>query len=405
MSTSDGYFNCRETPANFPSGLTLKNVPGSSTSVLRIISKIPGPGNYTGPTDFFFNINENPTTSIHFNGIMYNLGQSYLCFPGVHQIAGESKPCNAEMVLFFNPSQVSSIKPAPIIMCIPVESGIKFTEKSADYFSTLTAGVTARRPTLGAILPSSASFLSYRGFNFMLRLNIDSNLKKCEDIKDASTNIIQYLVCQKPIGMAVADYDRFTTLLQKKPRAPGDNDYTPLEQLVKPPKNINEVTTSRFTDLVTNITNVIIDASDVPKTIALNSKGIPINSMKCKRIQKGDKAGMRIDTTKKGESTLAQELITTQMDLNNMDLGELDPGLTSESPDEVKPGDIEKGIGIALGIVFGAVVCAFIAYWGMRLVFKNYTSGLKLYNGAPPSSFRPTPFKLPSLPALPKLCP
>ena len=60
-NSADNYFSCSETPANFPTGLKLVDVPESSTSKLRIISKIPGPGNYSGPIDFFYDVNENKT--------------------------------------------------------------------------------------------------------------------------------------------------------------------------------------------------------------------------------------------------------------------------------------------------------------------------------------------------------
>jgi len=407
MSTlADNYFNCSETPANFPTNLKLSNVPGSTLSTLRIISNAPGPGNYTGPIDFFFMVNENPMTSIHYNSVMYNLGQTLLCFPGVHRVSREEKPCDAELILFFNPSQTSAIKQTPIMMCIPVDSGIKYTKKSAEYFNTITTGVTANRPTLGSILPPDTSFIAYRGFNFMLRVS-DKRLKACGDIPNVPSNIIQYLICQTPIGMTVGDYKRFTDLLEKKPKPPVANDYGPQEQLIKPPRNLNDIAIARYTDLVTHITDIRVEANDVaaPAPIVKGEKGVPTSSMKCKRIDKRGKNGLKIDATKGGGSTLAQELATTQTDLNDMDLGQLDPGITPASPVKVKPGDIEKGISITLGIILGIIAAAFIAYWGLRLVYKNYTNGLKLYGSAPSSAYKPTSFKLPSLPAMPKLCP
>jgi len=406
MSVADNYFNCRETPANFPTNLKLSNLPGSSLTKLRIISNAPGPGNYTGPIDFFFTVNENPMTSIHYNNVMYNLSQTLLCFPGIHRVSREEKPCNAELILFFNPSQTSDIKQSPIMMCIPVDSGIKYTKKSAQYFNTITTGVIANRPTFGSILSETATFIAYSGFNFMLRVG-DKKLKTCSDIANSPSNIIQYLVCQTPIGMAPGDYDRFTNLLEKKPRPPVSNDYGPREQLIKPPRNLNDIAIGRFTDLVTHITDVRVEASDAaaPAPIVKGEKGVPVSSMKCKRISKDVRKGVKIDGTKGGGSTLAQELATTQTDLNNMDLGQLDPGITPATPVKVRPGDIEKGISITLGIILGVILAAFIAYWGLRLVYKNYTNGLKLYGSAPSSAYKPTSFKLPSLPAMPKLCP
>ena len=404
-SIADGFFNCRETPVNFPTGLKLTNVPGSSTALLRIISRIPGPGNYTGPTDFYFDINENPTTSIHFNGFMYNLSHSYLCFPGVHRVSGESKPCDAEMVLFFKPSQTTTNPQPPIILCVPVDSGIKFTKNSEKYFNSITSSPTANRPTFASILPPKPTFIQYLGFNFMLRIGQGNTIKKCSDIPQASQNNVRYLVCQQPIGIGASDYNRFVALLPKKPRKPNTNDYEPLEQLIKPPRCDSDVSSARFTDLVTHITKVTLIADDMLVSSSLtakDSKGVPISSMKCKRITKNNNGGLRMDMTDGGGKTLANELSATQDDLKTMDLGKLDPGMPTPDP-IVKPGDIEKGIGITLGIVFAVILGAFVSYWTLRFVYINYTTGLKLYGNAPPT--KTPPFNLPKIPAMPKLCP
>ena len=409
MSTvADTYFVCRETPVNFPSGVKLKDTAESSSSVLRIISKLPGPGNYSGPTDFFYNVNENPTTSIQFNGIMYNVSQSYLCMPGVHKIVGEEKVCDAELVLIFNPSQTSMNTQSPIMLCVPVESGIKFTKYSARYFKTLTTGVTASRPTFGSILPPKPTFINYRGFNFLLRLSAGSSLNKCSDIPVSPRNIIQYLVCQTPIGMTVSDYERFSADLPRGPRPKGANDYAPLPQLVKPPVAASDIANSRFTDLVTRITNVVIEADDAaaPPTITRGRNGIPTTDMKCKPLKAGGRR-LKVDLTK-GGSTLKQELATNQSDLKDMDLDQIDPGITPSQPVSLKPGDIEKGISILIGIILGVIVCAFVAYWTLRFVYRGYTDGLKLYSapgGAVPKPMTLSMPKMPSMPALPKLCP
>jgi len=402
---ADNYFSCKETPVNFPTGLKLQNVAESPTSKLRIISQIPGPGNYTGPVDFFFNVNENPTTSIHFNGYMYNLSQSYLCIPGIHKIAGEAKVCDAELVTVFNPSQASSTPQSPIMLCIPVESGIRINPKSQKYFATLSTGVTANRPTLGSILPPKPKFLAYNGFNFLLRLSTTDTLKTCNDISLSPTNNVRYLVCQNAIGMAVADYDRLNGQLARKPRPVGANDYDPLEQLVKPPVSNDQASNARFTQLTTLITNVIIEAGDaVALPSVKDSNGVPIDSMTCKRIRPGGAAGLRIDMTKGGTSTLKDELSQTQNDLNTMDLGKIDPG-TPSTPANIQPGDIERALSIFFGILLGITVCAAIAVFVQWYVYgKTYFDVLNFKEKAVvalPSTG--TGFKLSSVPQM--LCP
>ena len=398
MSTiADNFFSCRETPANFPSGLKLSIVPESPTSILRIISQIPGPGNYTGPIDFFFDINENPTTSIHFNGYMYNLSKSYLCMPGIHKIVGETKVCNAELVIVFNPSQSTSSKQLPIMLCIPVESGIRINPQSQKYFATLGTGVTPNRPTLGSILPSNPKFVTYNGFNFMLRLNTDDTLKKCSDIPASQTNNVRYMVCQTSIGMAVSDYNRLNGQLARKPRPVSANDYAPLEQLLLPPRCTDEISSARYTQLTTLITNVKIEAADALATVALkNSKGVATSDMKCKPLRPGGR-GLRVDMTK-GGTTLEKELAKTQDDLNNMDLGQIDPGITPSTPENVQPGDVERGLSIFFGIILGLVILAAIVFFVQWLVYgKSYTNVMDLLTKQKGSASKITS-ALPSLP-------
>jgi len=405
MSTNaDNYFSCKETPANFPSGVKLSAIPESPTSKLRIISKIPGPGNYTGPIDFFFDINENPTASVHFNGFMYNLSKSYLCIPGVHKISRETKVCDAELVIIFNPSQSLTTPQLPIMLCIPVESGIRMNPKSEKYFATLSTSVTANRPTLGSILGPKSTFLAYNGFNFLLRLGNTNALRTCADIPTSPTNIVRYMVCQDAIGMSVYDYERLSGQLARKPRPAGANDYAPLEQLVKPPVCTDEISSARYMLLTTRITNVSIEAGDAfaMDSIVKGSKGVPVNSMTCKPIRPGGSGkGLRVDMTKGGTS-LDKELTQTQTDLNNMDLGRIDPGIPDSATTHIEPGDIEKTLGIFFGIVVGLVVCAGLVYLFQSYVFgEHYVSVINFKEGAPVKAADIKPMSVPSIPLIP----
>jgi hypothetical protein len=49
----------------------------------------------------------------------------------------------------------------------------------------------------------------------------------------------------------------------------------------------------------------------------------------------------------------------------------------------VKPGDIERVLGIVLGIVFGLLACACIAYFVLKWTNSNYLNVLKLYDTTP----------------------
>jgi tetrahydromethanopterin S-methyltransferase subunit G len=205
--------------------------------------------------------------------------------------------------------------------------------------------------------------------------------------------------------MTVSDFDRFNGKLARKPRPVGANDYAPLEQLVKPPKSVDEPSSARFMELTTRITNVTIEARDAlaTPTCPSNFMGIPTKSMKCKPLRPGA-SRLSVDI-KKGSVTLDKELVKTKDALNDMDLGRLDPGIDESATTYFQPGDVERAIGVFFGIMGGLVVCALVAYLVQRFVFSGYVSvierkeavGLKL-----PS------IKMPkvSLPDIPKmLCP
>jgi hypothetical protein len=49
----------------------------------------------------------------------------------------------------------------------------------------------------------------------------------------------------------------------------------------------------------------------------------------------------------------------------------------------VKPGDIERVLGIVLGVVFGLLACACIAYFVLKWTNSNYLNVLKLYDTTP----------------------
>ena len=260
------------------------------------------------------------------------------------------------------------------MLCIPVESGIRMNPKSQKYFATLSTGVTAKRPTLGAILQPKSTFITYNGFNFMLRLSTTETLKTCSDVPVSQTNTVRYLVCQTPIGMTVADYDRFNGQLARKPRPVGANDYAPLEQRVKPPTPTDEISTARFTELITRITNVTIEAGDaIDRTSCGNgSYGVATKSMKCKPLRPGAH-GLRVDMTK-GSTTLDKEIAQTAEALDSMDLGRLDPGIDESATTYFQPGDVERGIGIFFGIMGGLIVCALIGFLVQQFVFSGYGS-------------------------------
>ena len=390
-NTAETFFSCRETPVYFPSGLVVTDISGSPTTKVRLNSPSPGVGNLRGPIDgFYYDINESCQTCIYYNGVMYNLRDSIMSFPGVHTIAGFSKPCDAEMILTFEPSQTNVLKLPKILLCVGVQSGVRMTPASKKYFKTLMAGSTMRdRPTLAAILPKDVSYLEYQGFDVSLLYGG----AKCSALKAARTNIAQYLVCQWPIGMTTADFERFRSEIPMSEPAPGSG-ISPT-QLTLPPAPLNDLTRKRFLSQVTRLNNVILEGAGVapPPSIKKGEKGIPVPSMKCQPVKfKGAEGKLTMDMTgRKLTTSLEKELQKETEALSD------DPGI--EQCKNI--GDWEIGMATILGVVIGIIFCSIIMYYVLKWIYRDYE--LKSLNFTLPQISIPS-IPTPTFPPLPVIC-
>jgi hypothetical protein len=387
MSTADTFFSCRETPVYFPSGLLVTDISGSPITKVRLNSQLAGPGNITGPFDgFYYNINENPTTSLYYNGIMYNLVDSIMSFPGVHTIVGFSKPCDAELILTFQTSQPNVLSLPKILLCVAVQSGVRMTATSKKYFSTLTTGASAGRPTLAAVLPKDVPYLEYQGFDVSLLYGG----AKCSALPQARTNIAQYLVCQWPIGMTIADFQRFRAEIPMDTPAPGSG-IAP-KQLTLPPTPVSDLTRKRFLGQVTRLNNVVLEGAGVapPPTIKKGEKGIPVPSMKCQPVKfKGAEGKLTMDMTgKKLTTSLKEELEDSSAELE-------------DGPGQCKNiGNWEIGMATILGVMVGIILCSVIMYYVLEFIYSDYsTKALQKFTA--PSNIH---LALPTFPSLPTIC-
>ena len=406
--TADTFFSCRETPVYFPSGLLVTDISGSPTTKVRLNSPSPGVGNLRGPIDgFYYDINESTQACIYYNGVMYNLRDSIMSFPGVHTIAGFSKPCDAEMILTFQPSQTNVLGLPKIILCVAVQSGVRMTPASKKYFSTLIAGSTSGgRPTLAAILPKNVSYLEYQGFDVSLLYGG----AKCSAIKAARTNIAQYLVCQWPIGMTIADFQRFRSEIPMSEPVPGSGiapkgSSTPAgispvgdipKQLKLPPTPTSDLTRARFLSQVTRLTNIVLESSDVvpPPAIKKGENGIPVPSMKCQSVKlNGAEGKLTMDLTGRHVTTLEKELQDEKKELED------GPGI--EKCKNI--GDVEWGLVTLLGVAIGVILCCLVTYFVMYWTFPNYGEVVAQAKSWIPSGPL-APLPLPSLPQLPTIC-
>ena len=393
-NTADTFFSCRETPVYFPSGLVITDISGSPTTKVRLNAPVASPGNITGPFEgFYYDINENIQTTLYYNGVMYNLRESILSFPGVHTLTDFSKPCDAEMILTFQPSQTNVLGLPKILLCVGVQSGVRLTPASKKYFHTLVAGtMTAGRPTLTAILPKNVSYLEYQGFDVSLLYGG----AKCSALKAARTNIVQYLVCQWPIGMTIADFQRLRSEIPMT-SPPAGSGIAPT-QLTLPPTPASDLTRARFISQVTRLTNVILEGNNVaaPPTIKKGERGIPVPAMKCQPVKlKGAEGKLTMDLTGRHVSTLEKELKDSLAELSD------DPGI--EQCKNI--GDWEWGMATILGVVVGIIFCSVIMYYVLKWIYSDYVSKSTQTHAVTLLQQATSPgLALPTFPQLPKIC-
>ena len=113
--------------------------------------------------------------------------------------------------------------------------------------------------------------------------------------------------------------------------------------------------------------------------------------MKCYRLdQQKDIIGDKVYVgDQKRPDTLANEISKTNTEIDSLD------GISDAS---IRPGDIEKWLGITLGVILGVIICATVAYYVWKYTFKNYLHAQKLYNN--PISAASLSVKLPSVPTI-----
>jgi hypothetical protein len=384
--SSDTFFTCRETPVYCPSGLTLADIPGSQTTQLRISAQLAGPGHYTGPyNDYYYNINENPTTALHLNGVMYNLVDSVLTFPGVHVVAGFSKVCDAEILLKFQPSQTNVLGLPPILVCIPVQSGVRLAPTAVRYFATLGTGPTSGRPTIADILPRGATYLNYQGFSVWSLL--DS--AKCSTLSGSQT-LAQYIVCQVPIGMTQADFERFRAEIPMN-TPPAGSGLAPTQKVL-PPVPSAGMNRSRFIKQTTRITDVRLDTGDPAPGLKKHTKGIPVPSLKCQPVKlKGATGKLSMDMTgRQLTTTLDAELNATHAEIGD------DPGAGLDGKCTQQAGDTEWILSSVLGMFLAVAIISLITWLVYKNVFTNYLNVVSRSIGNWPK-VQPLNLGLPSL--------
>ncbi len=365
-SIQDNYFGCAETPIWIPDDFDMSRLPPYNSCTLRLVSQIAGPGNVSPRADGLL-IDENPTVTFAVNGIQHNLKEAILLFGGAHRLPGRQEPCKAELIAYFqNVSEFSK----QICLCIPIDIGSGATN---NYFATLDKGIVKNRPTFASLVGDSSQFITFRGADLRGRTAAAPQARElCNPVK----RILTYFVCLTPARMNMIDHGRL--LARSGPKRLG------------PPKPLSPLVNARLVQLATLVRGIVIE-SEPPETVHAPRGGIPTSAMKCYRLnEERDIKDGRVYVGGKGKS-LAKELADEEEESS---IPEVDAS--------IKPGDIQKWLGITIGIIVGVVVCAIIAVklWGNT--FTKYFEVQGLYSV--PISAAAISSKMPEV-ELPTLCP
>jgi len=317
-------------------------VPESTSYKLRLISLVAGQCNITPRADGLL-VDENATVSFSVNGVQHNLMESVLMIGGAHKLPGRSSVNSAEFSLYFK--HITDFS-RHICLTIPVEIGTSDTGKSKQYFSLLGNGVNANRPKLGEIIPTNTPIFIYRGADLRGRTATASQASSvCSPVK----RVITYYVCMNPITILANDFQRLK-------RASGS--------AVGPAKPLFPAISSRLVQLGTRVTGITVETVS-PAIRTREQAGVPTNAMKCYRLN-ADKDIVNNKVFIGGNHTsLTSELATDSV--------------PESSDSSIKPGDIQKWMGIVLGIVAGLIICALIVYFVWSGTFKNYIKAQQLY--------------------------
>ena len=306
MSFDENTINmlsCEESPLFFPNGMSVDSINLCKTCTLRLVSKLPGPGNIINVNANSIIINENPTNSFIVDGIMYNLTDTVLIFKGLHRLPGRTTVSVAELCLTFSPSQRRD--DGLVTLCLPIDIG---DAAQQNYFATITNYPSEGRPVIGSLISESATFLSYRGpsiFSPRTKKN-----PRPRDVCDPIKTHMRYFICLTPILMNVRDYERFYDMLPKEKYVnPAGNTLT---RIVDPAEPTSELTTERC-KLLTRITGITVETpTKQPKAVVSSTQGYSPDSLKCYRLDKqrdivGDKIYVN-GNGKPGNTTLAKEM-------------------------------------------------------------------------------------------------
>jgi hypothetical protein len=331
---------CEKTPVRFPeSGVSLKDIPQNKTCKLRLVAKQAGPGKLMD-AGFGFIVDETTTASLYYNGVQYDIKQTYFVVndadtvaTGTIRLPGYSVG-NAEMYIYFQ-SRTTKDTLCLVVVLQKASSG------GNPYFTTL--GIIDRnKQSLTTLFTKNTPLIEYHGID--LRKRGTKSAPKCPD--DIGT--VRYIVATVPVKVDEAAFSRILRLLNA-----GKTGY-PYTSGKGLPVAASEITMTDATSSLTQISGILLDGATTPT----ESDGKLLKQMQCRRldVQKDVKDGKVYIGGKKraGDTTLAQELEAAADPTKN---------LTGAPSQSIQPGEIETVVAIVLGVIVSLVIIAVIVYY------------------------------------------
>ncbi len=342
---TDNFFSCEETPLWFPSETDISKFPVCKSCVFRFSAPVAGPGVLLRPNGRHhgFDIDENPQTSITFNGIRYSYRDCVLAVPGSHRLTKNSSVADAELQIFFRSDGTARQEIRAI--CLPVNVG---SGTGNEYFRDFGKQLPSRARTLASLLTNSDQWYMYVGSSFQER---KKDTRKTDALCRSNLLKTTFMVKTTPIFIQREDLARIMSQLPSTHQGP--------------PVPFTPVSLERIYSFITVVPSTLVEGPEIPKPVT-QSTTVSTKQLKCRRIDasKDIKNGeIYIGGEKRsGDTTLQDELD------NAANLAKA----WEETGSRIQPGDFENILGGILATVLALVVLGLLAYFTLKITYKDY---------------------------------
>ncbi len=347
---TDNFFSCEETPLWFPSETDTSKFPVCKSCVFRFSAPVAGPGVLLrqNSKQHGFDVDENPQTSITFNGIRYSYRDCVFTIPGSHKLTKDGSVADAELQIFFRSE--GTAKQEIRAVCIPVKVG---SGVGNEYFRDLGKQIPSRAKSLASLFTKDDQWYMYVGSSFQER---KKDTPKSDTVCKSNLYRTTFMVKTSPVFILSEDFKRIQTQLPKSHQGP--------------PVPFSAVSLDRIYSFVTVVPATVIEGPEVPKSTK-KSTTVSTNQLKCRRLDtKNDIKNGQIyigGEKRPGDTTLQEELDNAA---NLVKAWE-------ETGTRIQPGDFENILGGVLATVLALLILGILAYFTLKFTYKDYIPVLR----------------------------